>query len=342
MKNGAICEKGEAMAFVTEFTKLFGIELPVMEGGMQNVAHPVLAAAVSNAGGLGTTNISMYPDLGQFRNALKEIKALTDKPFAVNVSMIPNVDMGEKIRQYLDICAQEGVSTIETAGKNPKEFVDIIHDGGMKIIHKVPMVKHAVSAVKSGVDAVSIVGSEAAGHPSPDLVGTMVLAQKAALAQLGVPFLIGGGICTGSALAAALTLGADGVVMGTRFLASCECPISNRHKDWILNASETDTVLCQRAIRNMVRVAHNAAADECLELEKHPGVTLEDLLPVISGAAGKKAYETGDISRGMFAVGQGIGLIRETMAVQEIMDELLQEADASIRRAAGCIFKEIP
>ena len=323
------------MAFVTEFTKVFGVEAPVMEGGMQNVASPELAAAVSNAGGLGTTNISMYPDLNQFRDALRRIRSLTDRPFAVNVSMIPNVDMGDKIRQYLDICIREGVNVIETAGKNPREFVDMIHEGGMKIIHKVPMVRHAVSAIKSGVDAVSIIGSEAAGHPSPDLVGTLVLAQKAAQAKLGVPFLIGGGICTGSALAAALTLGADGVVLGTRLLASRECPISDRHKDWILSASETDTVLCQRAIHNMVRVAHNAAADTCLEMEKRPGVTLEDLMPVISGAEGKKAYETGDVSRGMFAVGQGIGLIHETLSVQEILDELLQEADKAIQRAAG-------
>ena len=206
------------MALVTGFTKLFRIEAPVMEGGMQNAAGPALAAAVSNAGGLGTTNISMYPDLDRFRDALREIRSLTDRPFAVNVSMIPNVDMGEKIRQYLDICAQEGVNVIETAGKNPREFVGMIHDGGMKIIHKVPMVRHAVSAVRSGVDAVSIVGSEAAGHPSPDLVGTMVLAQKAAQADLGVPFLIGGGICTGSALAAALALGADGVVLSLIYI----------------------------------------------------------------------------------------------------------------------------
>ena len=324
------------MPFVTEFTKLFGIEKPIMEGGMQNAAHPALAAAVSNAGGLGITNISIYPDFDKFRDALKEIKSLTDRPFAVNVSMIPNVDMGDKIRQYLDICAQEGVSAIETAGKNPKEFVDIIHDSGMKIIHKVPMVKHAVSAIKSGVDAVSIVGSEAAGHPSPDLVGTMVLAQKAAQAKLGVPFLIGGGICTGSALAAALTMGADGVVIGTRFLASRECSISKQHKEWILNASETDTVLCQRAIRNMVRVARNAAAEECLELEKRPGVTLQDLMPIISGAEGRRAYETGDVSRGMFAVGQGIGLISQVKTVQEIMDELIEDADLAISRAESC------
>ena len=324
------------MTFRTEFTRLFGIQAPIMEGGMQNVASPGLAAAVSNAGGLGTTNISMYPDLAGFRDALKEIRSLTDRPFGVNVSMIPNVDMGDRIRQYLDICIEEGVNVIETAGKNPREFVDMIHAGGMKIIHKVPMVRHAVSAIKSGVDAVSIVGSEAAGHPSPDLVGTMVLAQKAAQARLGVPFLIGGGICTGSALAAALTLGADGVVIGTRLLASCECPISRQHKNWILEASETDTVLCQRAIHNMVRVAHNAAADTCLEMENRPGVTLEDLMPVISGAAGKRAYETGDVSKGMFAVGQGIGLIQEILPVEKILDTFLQEADAAIRRAAGC------
>ena len=320
--------------FKTRMTKVLGIEYPIMCGGLQNAANPELAVAISEAGGLGITNISMYPDFDDFRATMKWMREHTKKPLAVNISMIPNIDMGDKIRQYITICGEEGINVIETSGKDPAEFVPLIHSYGMKIVHKVPMARHALKAQKSGVDCVTVVGSEAAGHPSPDLIGTMVVANRA-VELCSIPVLVGGGICNGRSMAAALALGAEGVVIGTRFLTASECCISQNHKDWIIEHTEKDTVLCQRAIKNMIRVAHNAAADECLEMEKKPGVTLQDLMPIISGAVGRQAYQSGDTSRGIFAVGQDIGLISDVKPAKEIIEEMLREAAAATERLAA-------
>ena len=315
----------------TRMTEMLGIKYPIMCGGMQNAANKELAVAVSEAGGLGITNISMYPDLDDFRETVRWMRSHTDKPIAINISMIPNVDMGEKLFQYLRISGEEGVNVIETSGKDPVELIPIIHSYGMKNIHKVPMPRHAVRAEKSGADLVTIVGSEAAGHPSPNLIGTMVVTNQAA-GSCTVPVLAGGGICDGKGLAAALALGAAGVVIGTRFLTATECCISQNHKDWILEHRETDTILCQRAIKNMVRVAHNAAADACLEIEKKEGCTLADLMPVISGKIGREAYESGDTTKGMFPVGQNIGLISDVKPAAEIIEEIMAEAVDTIRK----------
>ena len=320
--------------FKTRMTEVLGIEYPIMCGGLQNAANPELAVAISEAGGLGITNISMYPDFDDFRATMKWMREHTKKPLAVNISMIPNIDMGDKIRQYITICGEEGINVIETSGKDPAEFVPLIHSYGMKIVHKVPMARHALKAQKSGVDCVTVVGSEAAGHPSPDLIGTMVVANRA-VELCSIPVLVGGGICNGRSMAAALALGAEGVVIGTRFLTASECCISQNHKDWIIEHTEKDTVLCQRAIKNMIRVAHNAAADECLEMEKKPGVTLQDLMPIISGAVGRQANQSGDTSRGMFAVGQDIGLISDVKPAKEIIEEMLREAAAATERLAA-------
>ena len=320
--------------FKTRMTEVLGIEYPIMCGGLQNAANPELAVAISEAGGLGITNISMYPDFDDFRATMKWMREHTKKPLAVNISMIPNIDMGDKIRPYITICGAEGINVIETSGKDPAEFVPLIHSYGMKIVHKVPMARHALKAQKSGVDCVTVVGSEAAGHPSPDLIGTMVVANRA-VELCSIPVLVGGGICNGRSMAAALALGAEGVVIGTRFLTASECCISQNHKDWIIEHTEKDTVLCQRAIKNMIRVAHNAAADECLEMEKKPGVTLQDLMPIISGAVGRQAYQSGDTSRGMFAVGQDIGLISDVKPAKEIIEEMLREAAAATERLSA-------
>ncbi len=320
----------------TRFTRMLGLRYPIMCGGMQNAANKELAVAISEAGGLGITNISMYPDLDEFRRTIRWMREQTEKPIAVNISMIPNVDMGEKLYQYLTICGEECVDVIETSGKDPADLIPIIHSYGMKCIHKVPMPRHALRAEKSGADMVAIVGSEAAGHPSPDLIGTIVVANKAAR-SCSVPVLAGGGICDGRGLAAALALGAEGVVIGTRFLTAAECCISTNHKDWIIEHTERDTILCQRAIRNMVRVAHNQAADECLKLEEKEDCTLSDLMPVIAGSVGREAYATGNTSVGMFPVGQNIGLINDVKGASEIIQEIMEEALETIDRLGGLV-----
>jgi nitronate monooxygenase len=297
---------------------------------MQNLATPRLAASVSNAGGLGTINISMWQNPDDFREAIRQTKSLTDKPMCVNISMLPYSEISDMIPTYISICAEEGVEVIETSGKNPAELIPLIHSFGIKLIHKVPTIKHAAKAEDIGADIVSIVGAEAAGHPSPDLIGTVILGAKAAR-TLKIPFLLGGGIADGRGFVAMLALGAEGVVMGTRFAVCSDCIISENHKQWVIEATEHDTVLCQRTIKNMIRTAKNAAAKECLELESIPGITLQDLMPIISGSVGKAAYENGDTTKGMFPVGQNIGIINDIKSASQIIDEMVAEALSIIR-----------
>ena len=317
------------MAFRNRVTEMLDIKYPIMQGGMQNLAAPELAAAVSNAGGLGTINISMWPNPGDFREAVRHTKYLTNNPMCVNISMLPHAEISDNITDYIKICGEEGVEVIETSGKNPAELVPLIHSFGIKLIHKVPAVKHALKAESVGVDIVSIVGAEAAGHPSPDLIGTVVLGAKAA-GKLKIPYLLGGGVADGKGFVAMLALGAEGVVMGTRFVACSDCTVSENHKQWIVDACEQDTVLCQRAIKNMMRAANNAAARECLEMEEKPGCNLQNLMPIISGAVGKAAYESGDTSKGMFPVGQNIGLINDIKSASQIIEDMIAEASTII------------
>jgi nitronate monooxygenase len=317
--------KKKKMNFQNKVTDLLKIKYPIMQGGMQNLAYPHLAAAVSNAGGLGTINISIWPDQRDFRQAIQQTKALTDNPICVNISMLPTIPISDHIPEYIQICAEEGVEVIETSGKNPAPLVQLIHANGLIHIHKVPSIKHAQKAQSIGVDIVSIIGAEAAGHPGPDLVSTLVLGAKAAQ-TLTIPYLLGGGVADGRGFAAMLALGAQGVVMGSRFVASTECQISANHKQWILQAAEKDTVLCLASINNIARVANNQAAQECLEMEKDPNITLQDLMPIISGAVGKAAYQSGDISKGLFSIGQNIGIINQIKPVSQIIEEMVSEA----------------
>ena len=328
------------MVFQNRVTEMLGIKYPIMQGGMQNLADPHLAASVSNAGGLGTINFSMWSNPDDFRKAVRHTKSLTYNPMCVNISMLPHEDISDKIIDYIKICGEEGVEVIETSGKNPAELVPLIHSFGIKLIHKVPAVKHALKAESVGVDIVSIVGAEAAGHPSPDLIGTIILGAKAA-GKLKIPYILGGGVADGRGFAAMLAMGAEGIVMGTRFVACSDCCISKNHKQWIVNASEQDTVLCQRSIKNMIRVANNTTAQECLEMEKKPDVTLQDLMPIISGTLGKAAYANGDISKGIFPVGQNIGIINDIKSAAQIIEDIIAETSAVIENLKVlCIIKK--
>ena len=317
----------------TKITEMLGIRYPVIQGGMQHVAYPELAAAVSNAGGLGTINTTIYSDVESFHEAVKRTKALTDKPFCVNMSLLPDVNVGEEIKRYIDVCGMENVTAIETAGVKPDKIVGLIHDAGIIHIHKVPATRYAVSAEKCGADAVTVVGYECAGHPSVDGIGTIVLANEASR-TLHIPVIAGGGIVDGRGIAAALALGAEAVIMGTRFMATKEAPISDAHKQWILDATERSTVTAQKSIHNMIRVANNGAARKCLEMEAR-GASLEELMTVISGKNGKKAYETGDVDLGMYPVGVGSSLIHDVKSVADLMEDLMREAGEASKRLAG-------
>lgn len=312
----------------TRMTELLGIEVPVMQGGMQNLATPELAAAVSNAGGLGTINAASYKEPEAFRTAIRRLKELTDKPFCVNISMLPFVSVGEQTEAYFEVAAGEGVPVVETSGRNPEPYVPLLKAHGMKLIHKAPTVKHAKKAQKVGADLVSVVGVEGAGHPSMDEVSSLVLARKAAR-ELTIPVLACGGFADGFGLAAALALGAEGVVLGTRFAACTECMLHPNYKAWMVEAQENSTVLIQRSIRNMVRTMNNQTARRVQEMEAQ-GAALEQLLPVISGQKGFQAQLAGDLDGGLFSIGQSVGLIDAIRPAGEIVRRMEAEAIQAI------------
>lgn len=313
----------------TKFTELFGIKHPIVQGGMQHLGVPSFASVVSNAGGMGTINITIYPTPEEFRDAVQEMKSLTDKPFIVNISLVPDLTKGDEIFKYIDVCAKAGVAAVETAGADPSKFIPAIKDAGIKLIHKTPNAKIAKSMEKKGADVITIAGYEVAGHPSTDGVGTFVIANKVA-AICDVPVLAAGGVADGKGLAAALALGASGVMMGTRFAATAECPLHDNHKKWLVEHSEKDTLLIQRSINNTARVANNMAARLTLEMENR-GTTLQELMQVISGKLSRAAYQDGNVDGGLFAAGVVTGVINDIKPVGQMMDEMVAEAEEVIR-----------
>lgn len=316
----------------TRMTDMLGIQYPIMQGGMQHLGVPRLASAVSEAGGLGTINVTIYPNPDDLRNAIREVKSRTKKPFAVNISLIPSLRPGKELFEQVDVILDEGVAAVETAGASPQELADVLnaHKGQVIWIHKAACVKHAKKAESMGADIITMAGFEVAGHPHTDGVGTMILANRTAR-EIKVPVLAAGGIADGRGLLAALSLGCEGIVMGTRFVASEECWVHQNQKNWIVNANENQTVLCQRSIRNMVRVADNEAARTCLEMEKK-GASLEELMTVISGKKGRAAYESGNVDEGLFVIGPACGLIHEVKSCKEIIDGVMEEAEEGLAR----------
>ena len=313
----------------TRMTELLGIRYPIMQGGMQHLATPVLAAAVSEAGGLGTINAATFSEEKDFREAIQAVRERTQRPFCVNFSLIPEVKHTTYEHQ-LQIAADLGVPVIETAGSNPVDLVPLIKERGFRWIHKVPTVRHALKAQELGADAVTIVGYEVGGHPGSDEVGLNVLLRHAVKA-LRIPVLAAGGYVDGAGLASALAMGADGIVMGTRFVATAECECHENFKKWILQAGEADTRIIQRSIHNPMRVANNAAAMRCLELERQ-GATLEELMQVISGKRSKQCYISGETEGGLFPVGQAVGLIDQIPTVPQLMEEIMRDAQERIRQ----------
>jgi nitronate monooxygenase len=301
-----------------------------MQGGMQHLGTPELAAAVSNAGGLGTMNATIYPMIDEFRAAIRKAKSLTKNPFCVNVSMLPTLSPGEMTTEYFKVIVEEHVAVVETAGRDPQAFVPMLKAAGIKLIHKVAAVKYAKKAETAGADAVTIVGFECAGHPGMDDVTTMVLGNKVTK-TVKIPVIIGGGIADGKGMVAALALGGDGIVMGTRFVATEECIIHPNFKKWIVDSCENDTILIQRSIKNMIRAMRNDAALKCLELENQ-GIGLPELLTTISGKKSKACQIDGDLKDGIFAAGQAVGLIDEIKSVQKVIDDVVSEAKAVIKR----------
>jgi NAD(P)H-dependent flavin oxidoreductase YrpB (nitropropane dioxygenase family) len=315
--------------FKTRITEMFGIEYPIIQGAMLWLSRAELVAAVSNAGGLGIISALTFPTARELREEIKKTKSMTDKPFAVNITLLPTIRAVD-YQRYIDVTIEEGVRIIETAGRSPEPYIKQLKDAGVKTMHKAARIKDVKTAERLGVDAVTIVGFEAAGHPGMDEVTTLVLVPSAVDA-VNIPVIAGGGIGDARGFVAALALGAEGVLMGTRFMVSKECPLHPKIRQWILDAGETDTLIIERSIRNAARVMKTDFSQRVLEMEEK-GATLEELLPMISGDRSKRSYTSGDVNDATIACGQVVGLIHSLPTVKEIIDGIINEAGLSGKR----------
>jgi nitronate monooxygenase len=320
----------EDCMFETRLTQLLGIKYPIVQGGLQWLAMPDLASAVSEAGGLGIISSLSFPDQNGLREGIRQIKGMTKKPFGVNLSMLPELTKGDRTEEILQVILEEKVPVVETSGRSPEPFIQKLKREGIKLIHKVPSVRFAQKAESIGADAVTIVGFECGGHPGMDDVTSLVLIPMVA-DFVRIPIIAGGGIADARGFLAALTLGAEGVVMGTRFVATRECPAHPRIKEWFIKARETDTMIIQRSIRNVARVIKNKAAEKTLSMEQR-GASLEELLTVISGQMGQKALQEGDLEGAIIACGQCVGLIHEIKSVKEVIEEIVQGAQSILQK----------
>ncbi|MAE87980.1 nitronate monooxygenase [Leisingera caerulea] len=319
--------------FDTAVTRTYGCRLPIVAGGLMWLSDASYVAAGANAGIMSFLTAASFPEPADLRAEIAKCRKLCgDRPFGVNVSMLPKLVEGERIADTFRLIADEGVRFVETSGRNPEAFLPFLKDAGIRVLHKVPSVRYAVKAQQVGVDMVSIVGAECGGHPGLDLIGSMVN-QALAERQLDIPFLIGGGIGAGSQIVSALASGAAGVVIGTRFLVSEEISAHPQYKRALVAANERDTTLTMSSVRNTVRTLSNETTEIVRQLEAdNPDISIAELMPYVSGAIGRKAYETGDVSRGMLSAGQALGLTDAIAPLADIVAQLEQEAGVALAR----------
>ena len=314
----------------TRITELFGIEHPIIQGGMHYVGFAELAAAVSNAGGLGIITGLTQKTPADLANEIARCKDLTDKPFGVNLTFLPAVTQPD-YPGYVKAIIEGGVRIVETAGNNPAPVLPPLHGAGIKVIHKCTSVRHAKKAESIGCDAVSVDGFECGGHPGEDDIPNFILLPRAA-DELSIPFVSSGGMADARSLVASLALGADGMNMGTRFIATKEAPVHENVKKAIVAATELDTRLIMRPLRNTERVLRNAAVERLLETERELGEQLrfEDILPEVAGVY-PRIMQEGDMDAGAWSCGMVAGLIDDIPTVAELVDRIMREADVLIR-----------
>jgi len=310
----------------TRITELLGIEHPIIQGGMHYVGFAELAAAVSNAGGLGiiTGLTQSTPDL--LAKEIARCRGMTDKPFAVNLTFLPAFAM-PPYPEYIRAIVEGGVKIVETAGRNPEQYMPHLKAAGIKVIHKCTSVRHARKAEAIGCDAVSVDGFECGGHPGEDDVPNFILLPRAA-EEIKIPFVASGGMADGRSLVAALALGADGMNMGTRFIATKEAPVHDNVKQAIVNASELDTRLIMRSLRNTERVLMNKGVERLMELEREKGAALkiQDVIMQVAGIYPKVMIE-GDMDAGAWSCGMVAGLIHDVPTCKELIDRIMVQAD---------------
>jgi len=313
----------------TRITELFGIERPIVQGGLMWVARAELAAAVANAGGIGFMTALTFPEADLLRAEIHKCRAMTDKPFGVNLTFLPSLRPID-YPAYIDVCIDEGIKFIETAGRNPEPYMDQLKSAGIKVIHKCTSVRHAVKAEKIGCDVVSIDGFEAAGHPGEDDVTSLILIPLTRDA-IGLPIIASGGFADGRGLVGCLGLGADGMNMGTRFVATKEAPVHENVKQALVNHGERDTRLIMRTLRNTERALHNQTVDKVLDIERQGDTKIEDIAPFVSGLVGKEMLEDGDMEKGVLSAGQSMGLVRDIPTCRELLDRIMAQAEALIK-----------
>jgi nitronate monooxygenase len=312
----------------TRITELFGIERPIVQGGLMWIARAELSSAVANAGGIGFMTALTFPDADALRAEIRKCREMTDKPFGVNLTFLPTLHAPD-YPAYIDVCIEEGVKFIETAGRNPEPFMAQIKSAGIKVVHKCTSVRHAIKAQKIGCDVVSIDGFEAAGHPGEDDVTSLILIPLTRDA-IDIPIIASGGFADGRGLVGALGLGADGMNMGTRFVATREAPLHDNVKQALVDHGERDTRLVMRTLRNTERVLHNKTVDKVLEIESKGDTKIEDIVPYVSGLVGKEMLEDGDVEKGVLSAGQCMGFIRDIPTCQELLDRIMTEAEQII------------
>ncbi|SMQ64429.1 2-nitropropane dioxygenase precursor [Altererythrobacter xiamenensis] len=311
----------------TRFTEMFGVEHPIAQGGMMWVGKAELVSAVANAGALGFLTALTQPTPEELTKEIARCRDMTDKPFGVNLTILPSINP-PPYAEYRAAIIESGIKIVETAGYKPQEHVDHFKEHDVKVIHKCTAVRHAVSAQKMGVDAISIDGFECAGHPGEDDIPGLILIPAAA-DKISIPMLASGGFGDGRGLAAALALGADGINMGTRFCATKEAPIHENFKQAMVEADERQTKLIFRTYRNTARVATNAISEEVVKLERE-GKPFEEVAHLVKGQRGLEGYESGDTDRGVWSAGMIQGLIHDVPSVGELVDRIIDEADAII------------
>jgi len=318
--------------FETRVTKLFSMKYPIVGGCMMHVSKPEFVAAISNAGALGIMASAMYEGKEEFRQAVRRVKSLTEKPFGVNLSLFPALRPIDN-NLYADVILEEHVPIVETSGHRPPEdLLGRLKAGGVKTMHKCVSVRHALSAQKVGVDAVTVFGIEGGGHIGDVGLTTMALVPRA-VESLSVPVLAAGGIVNGRGMLAALALGAEGVTIGTRLLVTKECPIHENLKQALAAASELDTLPILGSLQNTVRAWKNAAALKVAELEAQHA-EMSKILSVVAGTATKQMYYDGDVNAGVIPCSQSIGLVHEIKPVAEVIEGMMHEAAGALELLA--------
>jgi NADH:quinone reductase (non-electrogenic) len=321
--------KGYFPMIKTRITELFGIQRPIVQGGLMWIATSKLVSAVANAGGIGFMTALTFEEPEGLRAEIRKCREMTDKPFGVNLTFLPTFRPPD-YPAYIDVCIEEGIEFIETAGRNPEPYMEQLKSAGIKVVHKCTSVRHAIKAEKIGCDVVSIDGFEAAGHPGEDDVTSLILIPITRDA-IRLPIIASGGFADGRGLVAALGLGADAMNMGTRFVATREAPVHPDLKEALVRHGERDTRLIMRSLRNTERVLHNTIVDQILEIEGKGDTKIEDIAPFVSGLVGKEMLHNGDMEKGVLAAGQSMGMVHDIPTCKELLDRIMDEAESVIR-----------